>query len=427
MKQPAYQFIKYANKVYGLAQALLGVSDGRVNPQVPLKEILAIIIFSLVVNMHSFNLMESALKQGYYNKLLKKRKVKGSADTFGYGLAGAGIEQLKRFNDQIIKKARYGKVFQHGTVDGFTVVALDGTEVRRTQSEHWSCEQCRRTERTNADGSKEVDYHENLVGAAFVGCPPNLVLGLERIVPGESEVAAARRLLRSLYQRHNRYADILTFDSLYAQASLINEVLEQNKIAVIRVKQEHYHIIRDAAGLFTGQAPDLEATLSLKSNWYAADQAGKKYRYRVKIWDAEGFDSWAGVKVPLRVLKIEERKISSQGKNLDEPVITYLVTTADKSTLPTETVWRILHRRWDIENKVFHDLKVYWGFGHNYHHKGEAFMAMRWLMVIAMNLFYLFYYRRMHHYCIKGLSKKLLILELAFSFGCLEHSIWEPG
>jgi hypothetical protein len=172
MKQPAYQFIKYANKVYGLAQALLGVSDGRVNPRVPLKEILALIIFSLVVNMHSFNLMESALKQGYYNKLLKKRKVKGSADTFGYGLAGAGIEQLKRFNDQIIKKARYGKVFQHGTVDGFTVVALDGTEVRRTQSEHWSCEQCRRTERTNADGSKEVDYHENLVGAAFVGCPP---------------------------------------------------------------------------------------------------------------------------------------------------------------------------------------------------------------------------------------------------------------
>ena len=82
----------------------------------------------------------------------------------------------------------------------------------------------------NADGSKEVNCHENLVGAAFVGCPPNLVLGLERIAPGESEVAAARRLLRSLYQRHNRYADILTFDSLYAQASLINEVLEQNKL-----------------------------------------------------------------------------------------------------------------------------------------------------------------------------------------------------
>lgn len=427
MKQRAYQFIKYANKVYGLAQAISGVSDGRVNPQVPLKEILAMIVFSIVINVHSFNMMESLLKQGYYNKLLKKRKVKGSADTFGYGLADAGVGQLEQFNDRIIQTARYGKVFQHGTIDGFIVVALDGTEVLRTKSEHWNCEQCRQTERTKADGSKEIDYHENLVGAAYVGRPPNLVLGLERIAPGEGEVTAACRLLKGLYQRHNRYADILTFDSLYAKAPLINEVVDQNKMAVIRVKQENYHIIRDAAGLFAGQAPDLEDTLSLKSDWYEEDQVGKKYRYRVKIWDAEGFESWAGVKVPLRVLKTEETKISSKGKILDEPVVTYLVTTADKATLPTETVWRILHRRWDIENKVFHDLKVYWGFGHNYHHEGEAFMAMRWLTVIAMNLFYLFYYRRIHHYLAKGFSKKFLIWEMAVSFGCLEHPIWQPG
>jgi hypothetical protein len=56
------------------------------------------------------------------------------------------------------------------------------------------------------------------------------------------------------------------------------------------------------------------------------------------------------------------------------------VTTADKATLPTETVWRILHRRWDIENKIFHDLKKFWGFGHNYHHESEAFMAILWLI-----------------------------------------------
>ena len=128
MKQRAYHFIKYANKVYGLAQALSLVSDSRVNPQVFLKDILAIIVFSLVVNVRSFNMMECVLKRGYYNKLLKKRKVKGSADTFGYGLAGAGVAQLEHFNDRIIETARYGKVFQNGTIDGFTVVALDGTK-----------------------------------------------------------------------------------------------------------------------------------------------------------------------------------------------------------------------------------------------------------------------------------------------------------
>jgi hypothetical protein len=157
------------------------------------------------------------------------------------------------FNDHIIRKARYGKVYRHGTIDGFTVVSLDGMEVLRTQSEHWCCEKCRRTERTDANGVKEVDYHENLVEAAYVGRPPNLILGIERIAPGEGEQTAAIRLLKQLQQRLCRYADIVILDSLYATAAVINEVVGQNKIAVIRVKQENYHIIiPDAAGLFAG-------------------------------------------------------------------------------------------------------------------------------------------------------------------------------
>lgn len=427
MKQRIIQFIKYATKVYGLTQALSGVFDSRVNPQVPLKEILAIIVLSLVVNVHSFNMMETLLKQGYFNKALKKQKAKGSADTFGYALAGSGVDQLKQFNDHIIEKARYGKAFQNGTIDGFSFVALDGTEVLRTQSEHWRCSKCRKTVRTRDDGSEEVDYHENLVGAAYVGRPPNLVLGLARIAPGEGEVTAACRLLKDLAYRHYRYADVITLDALYAGAPVINEIVEQNKVAVIRVKQDNYQIIQDAVGLFDRQYPGLEGELSVKSDWYADDQAGKKYRYRVKIWDAEGFESWSGVKVPLRVLKIEEDRINYGGKALDKPVITYVVTTAGKASLPAETVWRILHRRWDIENKTFHDLKLYWGFGHNYHHEEEAFMAMRWLIVIAFNLFSLFYYRRLHCYFKKGFSKKALIWELAVSFSCLEQSIWDPG
>jgi hypothetical protein len=69
-------------------------------------------------------------------------------------------------------------------------------------------------------------------------------------------------------------------------APVINEIVDQNKIAVIRVKQENYNIIKDAAGFFVGFKPDLEKELSLKSSWYADDQAGKKYTHRVKIWDA---------------------------------------------------------------------------------------------------------------------------------------------
>jgi len=54
-------------------------------------------------------------------------------------------------------------------------------------------------------------------------------------------------------------------------------------------------------------------------------------------------------------------------------------------------------------------------------------MAMRWLTVIARNLFYLFYYRRMHRYYTKGLSKEGLKIELTISFILLEQSTWESG
>ena len=206
MKQRAQQFIKYVNKVYGLAQQLIRVNDGRINPQVPLKKILLIIIFSIVTKAQSFNMMESLLKQGYFKKLLKKQKPKGSADTFGYALARMNHAQLEKYNYEIIRTSRYNKVFQGGTIDGFTVVALDGTEAFRTQSVGWSCEKCRQTERSDPDGNKETDYHENVVGAAYVGRPPNLILGIERIAPGEGELTAARRFLKKLYQENYRYA-----------------------------------------------------------------------------------------------------------------------------------------------------------------------------------------------------------------------------
>ena len=76
--------------------------------------------------------------------------------------------QLEKYNYDIIRTARYNEVFQGGVIDGFTVMALDGTEAFRTQSVSWSCEKCRRIERTSPDGSKETDYHENVVGVAYV-------------------------------------------------------------------------------------------------------------------------------------------------------------------------------------------------------------------------------------------------------------------
>ncbi len=427
MKPRARQLFKYINKVYGIFQSFSTVSDGRVNPSIPLASILKVLFCSMVLKVHSFNLIESYLREGYFNKFIGSAEYSLSADTFGYALARTILQQFIKINDLVIRKARYGKVYRSGTIDGFVVTALDGSEVFRTKSESWSCEKCRVTEITKEDGSKEVHYHEDIVGACYVGKHPNLVLGIERVNRGEGELSAAHRLLKELYRRHNRYTDIITMDSLYAKAPIINEITSQNMIAVVRVKQQDYHIIRDAEGLFSGREPDLSSTLSLHSSWYDDDTSGRKYYYRVRIWDSSGFESWPMVKVPLRVLRIEETRVSYNHKVISEPAVTHLVTNADEATVPTETLWRILHRRWDIENKVFHDLKKFWGFGHNYHHDSVAFMVMLQMAVIAMNLTLLFYHRRLPASFKRRNSLLSLREMIKITFWSVSKELWDPG
>jgi hypothetical protein len=427
LKQRAFKLIRYVNKVYGLNQQLSAIKDGRINPHVELFEILTVILAGLLTGVLSFNHMERHLRSGYFSKLTGKKELQGSADTFGYALERLEVNDFMQINDFIINQARRNKVMNGGTVDGFKVVAIDGTEVLRSKSKHWSCLKCRSSVYNKGETDETTYYHENIVGAAYIGKPPSLVLGLERILKGEGETTAAIRLLKSLYQRHFRYADILVFDALFAKAPVIKEVLSQNKIAVIRVKQENYHIVKDANALFQKRKPDLEDILNLNSNFYEEDQSGKKYRYQVRIWDEENFASWEEAPCALRVLRVEETRLSVTGEILNEKTVTHIVTTASKTTLPTKSLWRIMHRRWDIENKIFHDLKTYWGFKHSFHHKENAFMAMRWLIVLAFNLFNLFYYRRISHSGRKGLAKKHLRQELLIGFYLIDGPVFEPG
>ncbi|NLB51769.1 MAG: transposase [Syntrophomonadaceae bacterium] len=427
MKQRALQFFKYINKVYRFNQFLSGLSDGRTNPSIPLTTVIAVLFLGIVTRMGSLNQIEEKMRQGYFNKALKQKIKKGSAETFGNVLEVSNVEQYVQYCREVVKISRYNKAFKDGTLDGFTVVALDGTELTRTESKHRSCDRCKKSEYTKEDGTKVIQMHENFVGASYVGKPPNLVVGIERVAPGEGETTAALRLLDKLKSWHYYYADVVTMDSLYANAPVINKTLDQNVVAVIRVKQEHYTLVRDAEGLFSSREPDLvKRGVSIKSDWYENDRAGRKYRYDVKIWDEEGFTTWENVKKPLRVLKVEETRVDHCGNALNEPQITYIIVTAGKDIISAETVWRILHRRWDIENKTFHDLKKYWSFGHDFHHEDNAFLVMRWIIAIAANLFMLFLFRRLSGYA-KKYTQKGLAAWLACTLCNVDESIWDTS
>ena len=147
----------------------------------------------------------------------------------------------------------------------------------------------------------------------------------------EGELTGGKRLIKRLHQKHGHFADVIVADALYLNAPFINTVLECKLDAVIRLKDENRCIYRDAEGLFQ---KDL----------------GRK----------EGF---------------------RQGK-----------TSTTLMNTPPQLLWQMMHKRWDIEENAFHQLKTYYHADHCYCHSAVEVIFL--LMLIAFNMRELYLYRR---------------------------------
>ncbi len=408
MKNRVRQFWDHACKVYRLDAFLKRYRDFRCNPRVSSATIIALLILGIASRIKSFYQLERMGMNGEFAKAIRGEKP--SADTIAYSMVNGNVDELKDCNARIINKARCNKVFQNGTIKGWTVCGIDGTESYLTKTPckgalGWSI-------RRRSDGKDE--YYERAVALSYVGDGPHLLLGIERIKPGEGELTVAIRLLREAASRNNRYSDIICADAYYAVAPFINEVLEQHKHVVIKIKQEDRALVRDMDGLVANKGPDV--TLHGVTPKGEKGKDGHGVNYDLKIWDEENFTSWDKVKVPLRCLKVWETRIATcRGKATEETVTEYhIVTTVPKAIMKADIVWQIMHRRWDIENNIFCDLKQNWGFRHCYIHDPKAIEVWYTIFCIAINLMMLFLFRNLKWEKRKGtttieISRQILV------------------
>lgn len=229
-----------------------------------------------------------------------------------------------------------------------------------------------------------TEYYHRAVVCHLVGFDLAAPLDLEMIQPGEDEVAAASRLVRRVCQNYPRFFEAFVADALYFQAPFVNLCLELGKHVATVLKGDNRNLLLDAQGLFRHQEPKIY-------------QDGEK---TIAYWDEEGFESVAGVRVPLRVLHTEEKenkrhRIAGRWEVQAEEHSWWWQTTIPAAVLPAPQLWTAGHHRWDIENDLFNTLATHWALNHCFKHNPIAIQNFILTLFIAFVLIQSFYLRNL--------------------------------
>ena len=383
------QILTYTNKVYDIGEKINTLKDKRLNPQINTATVSFVVLFGFMLQIRSFNRLEHWVKKNRFKKLLPKGTRIPHIDAIRRTLSQVDLSNVRDMHDHIIKTVVKNKIFRNGTIDGLKVVAVDGVEL--FDSTNKCCNNCL----TRIDNQKVTHYFHRAVVCATVGSDPHIILGHEALEPkkddsdkDEGEITGGKRLIKKLHHKFHHFADIVVADALYCKASWIKEILSIDMDAVVRVKDERLHIVKDALGLFKSRGCDKEWVI----------KTGNQNKTIVKAWDEDGFEM-NGLDIKVRFMKFLEEIHTGDKVEIKEA---WIITTS--KVLPIETIWKIMHKRWDIENNAFHQLKTGWHLGHCFLHDSTGIEAVLMLIIIAFNLMQLYFFR-----CIRGFRKKRLL------------------
>ena len=121
----------------------------------------------------------------------------------------------------------------------------------------------------------------------------------------------------------------------------------------------------------------------------------------------------------MRVLQTEEvitrRHRDGEGWTQKEEIHHWMwVTTLPANRLSARLLWEIAHRRWEIENDLFHTLATYWSLDHCFKHEPTAILNFILTLFIAFVLLQSFYFgnlkpQRRAHLTLIGVAVELAL------------------
>ena len=95
----------------------------------------------------------------------------------------------------------------------------------------------------------------------------------------------------------------------------------------------------------------------------------------------------------VKVVKYEEKY--KKGKE-DKTDIIYVIST--NLDLSNQTINKIIHSRWDIENNGFNELKNYWNMKHCFIADEKAIDVILQMIMMSYNLWEVYLYSHLHDF-----------------------------
>jgi hypothetical protein len=251
-------------------------------------------------------------------------------------------------------------------------LALDGTAGGRRRKA--SCRLCR----PYRNALREiVGYRHHLVLAVVVGGDLTLPVDVEPYGPGDSEYAAAQRLLRRLRAHLGaRCLDYVVVDGEFATAPFLHLAGELGWPVVARLKENLPELLRAAQRRFRSQP----AHLSFRDG---ADG--------VELWDADDFDPWEALRwTTVRVIRYRQYKPHG------EIVEAYWLTNLPFRRISRRCLYAMAKSRWQIENQGFNDAKNRYGLEHICDHHPLSLLNVWLLTCLALTIERLYRLRYLH-------------------------------
>ncbi len=381
------KFIKYVKKVYHIEDGLKALTDRRKNPLYTTGEVILPVLLGFLLRIQSFNELKYKIKSNDFINIISRKMKLPQIDTIRDTLKVIDNQGLYKMHRKIIKRAKRNKVFDKGTIDGYRVVAIDGTKLFGSYKK--SCDECCTTTARN----KKTQYFHSAAFMSLIGKEPRLIIGFE-LYKGledsskkvEGELTVAKRLLRRVAKEHKHTIDVVVYDALACNSNWINHCMANKVTPVIHVKDNNIRSIKEVKTKINKS--------DLKELWQDEKRECEVTAYEELFYMDE-------VTEPLRFVKFRKKTKTNRYSQV-------LMITSDFN-IPLQTLYKMMHMRWDIENSLFNKLKTYSALEHCFVHHPNAIEAILYLLSIATNLTQLFIFRRLSGSEIKLLTQKEIV------------------